>query len=246
MHQPIVSSDGRQLLSWWFPIPFIAGAAILGVGWLWKSGRQLETLRFHETTGRIVAISATCDDNPDANGFQQPLPTSTLRVRFAYTVSAQRYESERYRLTAWPFSTRWADDFVRRHSPGSETAVYYDHRDPARAVLRRGLDGVDLFALLAMVQLSLPAVFVSAVTWGPPTVARRDARTPIWGPWGECGIALILTGMLSSQYLVLSRGQFDPPLETMYWVWGASLAIGAAAFAWARVRQSRRQRSLTQ
>ena len=230
-----MSSTDRSRSSRLLAIAFIAAAGVSTSLCLWRSGRQLESLRFKSTSGRIVAIAATRD--PLASGMP-PIPkTSTLAVRYRYTAGGRTYESDQYRLAQWPFGTRRANAFVQQHPPGSEIPVFYDPRDPARSILCRGLEGVDLFGMLGVSVLCLGAAFTGAITWGPQARGGNAGRAPRWGPWGMSGLAFIISAMVALQYYGLFRGEHDPPLEAMYWVWAGSIGIATATYALGRARE---------
>jgi hypothetical protein len=116
------------------------------VGWLfWEWGKAILYLywarrsrAWPSTQGRILK-AITRPGNRRLIHFH-----TCVAVRYCYSVNGMEHEAG---VRGYHCNSLSADDFVAQHSPGSEVEVFYDPRDPRRAVLERGGSMANMWAV---------------------------------------------------------------------------------------------------
>ncbi len=119
------------------------GAALILAGHhLWGLGR--ETRSYTRTRGRIVRADVEEIPRTSEEGGPQFRPV----VRYAFEVGGRRYESERVSIgSATGSGTSDPGDarrLVGRYPSGTEVDVWFDPRDPRRAVLVTGIPSAQI------------------------------------------------------------------------------------------------------
>lgn len=79
-------------------------------------------------------------------------------IDYRYTVNGQTYNGSRLRFTSDNDGQSGARALVKQHPVGSQAEAYYDPADPARAVLFRGLTGMDIFPILFLLPFNAMAL----------------------------------------------------------------------------------------
>ena len=163
--------------------------------------------------------------------------THGVAMLYRYEVGGQTFESDRYAFQATRSSdSQWARDAVAQNPVGATVPIYYDPKQPQLSVMRRGLDGGDIFTLMFltpfhMVGLAL-VLAVGAPIFG---IFRKQAdagrsepggRERIFvGEWRPLGAFLAVFGFGSfiGIFLVAVPFGFHPPLWYPLTVWGAAM-----------------------
>ncbi len=209
---------------------------------LWGTGQQLLTYRFVETQGEILQSEVV--DQGKTDGF---------RVSYRYSVNGTTYEGARLRYGGGNAeSGDWAIKMKAQFAAGSKIPVFHEPSAPNNAVLVRGIEGVDLFAL----QFLTPFAVVMLALWRE--VARNftrrfsrsetmmDALTAARGeilgtathrPLEAALTFLALAAFLGCFPIVFTVG-FHPPLGLALGSWALLVVIaGCGGMLAARVKQ---------
>lgn len=170
--------------------------------------------------------------------------TVGLEVRYTYTVSGREYTGDRYAFNSAKSSdSGWVYDALKLYPPGAKATVYYDPSAPNRAVLRRGLDGSDLFILLFMTPfnaialglLGAAAGLIHDASGGRPPLKVRPGRNLTEhvdaGDLGPFAVFLLALGLGSffGVFIVALSGGFHPSLRKATIVWALILGLAAVA-----------------
>ena len=105
--------------------------------------RQVFTYGYASTDGEIDSIVVETQTSSDSS------PTHRVKATYHFTVNDRRFDSTNVRFGQVATQDQSAARFVATHPPGP-TIVYYSASDPSRSVLIRGLQGIDIFALIFM------------------------------------------------------------------------------------------------
>jgi hypothetical protein len=209
---------------------------------LWGTGQQLVTCRFVETQGEILESEVV--DQGKTDGF---------RVSYRYSVNGTTYEGARLRYGGGNGeSGDWAIKMKAQFAAGSKIPVFYEPSAPNNAVLVRGIEGVDLFALqfltpFAVVMLALWREVVRRLTrkfsrsetmMDALTAARGEILgTATHRPLEAALTFLALAAFLGCFPIVFTVG-FHPPLGLALGSWALLLVIaGCGGMLASRVKQ---------
>jgi hypothetical protein len=201
---------------------------------------QWRSERFAAGSGRILSSEVT--RNSDGDG-----TTYGAKVRYRYRVGNQAYESETVRFGQMSSSDDdWARETVAAFPAGADCTVYYDPRDPASAVLQRGISGQELFFALFLTPFNVVMIMIWGALltgWRRPPVAGGAVVTVLndrievrFVKFPPAGVGLMAAGGLAFAliFVVGFSSGFSPPLPLMIGCWSAVLAAGLAAFFWNR------------
>ncbi len=209
---------------------------------LWGTGQQLLTYRFVETQGEILESEVV--DQGKTDGF---------RVSYRYSVNGTTHEGARIRYGGGNGeSGDWAIKMKAQFAAGSKIPVFLDASAPNNAVLVRGIEGVDLFALqfltpfavvmlalwrevIRMVQrrISLTTTVLESLTTARGELLGAATHRPLEGAL----TFLALASFLGCFPIVFTVG-FHPPLGLALGSWALLLLIaGFGGMLAARVKQ---------
>ena len=93
-------------------------------------------------------------------------------IHYVYSVNGQTYEGTQYRYSTMATPDNRAANIVQQHPVASAVTVYYNPRNPSDAVLLRGIEGMDLMALMFLT----PFNAVMLGIWGMAFSAFRHSR----------------------------------------------------------------------
>lgn len=179
--------------------------------------------------------------------------TYGVDVRYVYRAGGRKFTSSRYAFNAVKSSdSQWVHDALARFPAGREVEAFHDPARPERSVLRRGIDGSDIFVLMFLTPFNLVGfglvVLAGLGAWRtgrapkilevrqePGLRERIDA-----GGWGPIGSFFGVLGMctFAGIFIVAIPTGFHPSLTKVVVIWGAAwLAAFWAAFkAWQSLR----------
>lgn len=194
--------------------------------------RQLGTYRYWATPGEVSECAVVNQGKTD-----------NFRIRYRYSANGTAYEGTGLRFGGGSGeSGDWAVRTKSRYPVGSLVEVLYDPSSPARSVLVRGIEGVDLFAL----QFLTPFVLVMLALWREiGRRFRRRARRAESVPEALAAVrgelirpavnqpveaALTVLGMAAflGCFPVIFAVGFHPLLGVALGLWGLLLASGDA------------------
>jgi|SRR5919204_2886773 hypothetical protein len=122
--------------------------------------RQASRLaRWPTATGRVV--SAALEDGPPRG---RPIPVASHRAVISYTYEVAGKEWVAHRVFVGDEEFRPGDgarDRVRKYEPGSVVQVYYDPRDPSKAVLEPFTPWPETAKWIGLAVVSVGAVFIA-------------------------------------------------------------------------------------
>ncbi len=194
--------------------------------------RQLGTYRFGATRGEVLESAVVNQGKTD-----------DFRIRYRYSADGTAYEGTGLRFGGGSGeSGDWAVRTKSRYPVGSPVEVFYDPSSPARSVLVRGIEGVDLFAL----QFLTPFVLVMLALWRE--IGRRFRRRarrsesvlealaavrgelirPVVNQPVEAALTVLGMAAFLGCFPVVFTVGFHPTLGFALGLWGLLLAIGAA------------------
>ena len=109
-----------------------------------------EAQGYSRTRGRVVV--SLVDEVPEI--IEQGGPKFRALIRYTYDVQGRSYESDRIAfgssVDSGTSDSRYAREWVERYPAGSEVDVWFDPRDPSRAVLIRAIARGQVLAALAI------------------------------------------------------------------------------------------------
>ncbi len=210
--------------------------------------RQIRTMDFASVPGEIVESSAVDGDED----------SSSLVVRYKYTVSGRAYFGDKVRFGAMSGDRSWTHGMAAVLQAGTDVPIHYDRADPTISVLYVGLDGVDLLALQALTPFALVAVFLWA--WGFENVRKgrgRPARVRILREMdlesidlgglrpGAVGLLATFVAAFAGTFVVGFLLKGTATLAPMVLVWSTIILVGFGAAGWVRVRIRRGHGQIT-
>jgi hypothetical protein len=138
----------------------------------WSVFRQLHALSYSTTTGRVTQSEIKKVEGDDG-------PTYRPDIKYTYSVAGREHTADRYRYGEWSAGRGRAEGVAATHPVGSEVSVYYAPADPSDAVLKVGLEGMDLF--LAMFMLPFNVVMAVFCWAGGREIYRSFLPSPTGG-----------------------------------------------------------------
>lgn len=209
---------------------------------------RLWAFSFESTTGLVTHSELKVSRDSDGNTYQ-PV------VHFRYSVGEGIYHGTNYQFC--PSSTsgsRRARSVVNEHPVGKEVTVFYRQDNPAQAVLRRGLDGGELF----MIVFLTPFNAVMFGLWGGALHSRKQQRLlaqsggvesvvrgskvivslPRWSPVAAAGIVSSLIAFVASLVVGFATGM-DPGLITSSITLALVVGGGLAAYLYTHSKLKR-------
>lgn len=199
------------------PIALLWTVLTLGADYFAVNGirQQIRAERFAATQGSIT------DNGIEITSGSKGGRNYRARLSYAYEVNGRRYVADRYRYGGYPASEEYAQTLSRRYPVGAAVTVFYDPTDAANAVLKPGLEGVDVLTLLFLVPFNL--ALAAGASWllrGAPQ--RADTKiTPI----SAAATAVFVAWFPIILGLVLFTG-FNPTLPVSIGAGTALAAIG--------------------
>ena len=177
-----------------------------------------------------------------------------LEVLYRYSVDGATQTNDQYAAQAVRSSDRdWTRARAKELKRGAQVTCYYNPSNPSEAVLRRGIDGSDLFILMFLTPFHAVA---AAILWGgasvlwhgifgsDPKVRRRPGRLEeriFIGDWHPFGIFLAALGFgtFIAIFVVAIPFGFHPSLNVVLAIWGAVFlwALWAAVSNWLKKRE---------
>lgn len=170
--------------------------------------------------------------------------TTGVAVSYRYTVNGQEYTSDRYSFNAFSSSdSAWARSAVRDYPAESERTCYFDPAKPNRAVLKRGIDGSDVFNLMFMTPFNMIGLVLiwalinsrkeESYQPAPRVVDRFQNResylmTP-WTPFGSF-LGTFGLGTFLALFIVAIPSGFHPSVAKVCGIWGGVVLL-AISFA---------------
>jgi len=214
---------------------------------LGKTVPQLRTSRYRVTEG-IMQASRTVG-HPSAVGPRKGrLRNHHIFVQYTYSVGGKAYVGTELRHNFVYSGDRGDDDqMMMRYPEGSQVQVFYDSRDPSKAVLEVGLIGKDILLIAFMTPFNalMLGVWCAAVKrlragTDPNRVSgfpidiengkirvRLSRGTPVQWALGISGsvafLATIAVGVNTNT---------NPSMRTMGWISLGILASGGIAWVW--------------
>ena len=171
MSRPISSKANRNV-AWFFAIFAIAGFAFLFLFFILPLCKIVDAMHWVATPCEITRSSVRTEGGDH--------DTYSVDLAYTYTVAGRHYTGTRYH-----FSTGSSSGYagkaavVALYPPGKKTICYVNPRDPADAVIQRGLTP-DLWAGL------IPMVFVIAgilgIVFNARAKNRRQEQFRAWKP----------------------------------------------------------------
>ena len=143
--------------------PFLAGAVLLGVPWLYTVGRMLVRARRARGWSHVEAVvrEARLVETTDSDGDPQVEP----RIAYEYVVDGRTLRGTRIAFDRDVLSPARGADWLARHAPGTPIAIRVDPLDVACAVMEtRSGNGPPAIATLLGAMLILDLVM--AASWG--------------------------------------------------------------------------------
>ncbi len=111
---------------------------------------EIASYSFSETSGKIV--SGTVEKRKRSG--KKIGSDYTPRIGYTYEVDGKTLVGEGIHFSDSSFSMpHQAERVLARFPVGSDVSVYYDPADPGRSVLVRGISGIGIFFLLALINL---------------------------------------------------------------------------------------------
>ncbi len=225
----------------WSCITLVFGYQILMSG-----ARQLATMSFQETQGRIVQSSVkTRKDSDGANMY-------SLEVSYRYEVRGKEYFSNIYRVRPMSSNDNFAHQMSEQLREGTYVPVYYNPSRPSEATLVRGIEGVDLFTILFITPFNMvmlggwwailvwlkrlykkpEAGGVKFVDQGRHTICKLHYKSPL-------ATAMVTLGACSflGIFIIAIPFSFHPSLVLMGFVWTVIISL-TSYFAYNSWRQN--------
>jgi hypothetical protein len=211
----------------------------------WGAFRQVRGLRYARTTG--VMTQSEVEEVPDTDGPSTYRP----KLRYTYSVAGKDYVGDRYRYGRWATSAGWATQIVASHPVGARVEVHYAPADPSDAVLKVGVEGMDLFLAMFLLPFNLVSLaFCIALGRAfshrplPPRFGRADfsgggVGVPGWfSPWRPLYTGGVVAGVLAliGTFGIGFTFGGAPPLPVMLVAWGVILGGGTLGYALHRRR----------
>jgi hypothetical protein len=134
---------GGVFILFWSSITLFFDAMVLSA-----AAMQLWSYTFDATAGTVLQCDVTSDADEDGT-------TYGLDIRYQYRVGENIYTSDRYRFGAVKTSGKWSEAIARQYPVDGRCTVYYDTANPERALLKRGIEGIDLYMLLFLTPFNL-------------------------------------------------------------------------------------------
>jgi hypothetical protein len=175
-----------------------------------------------------------------------------VAVRFAYVVNGREYTSDKYSFDPSSSSdSGWAYDAVAANPAAATRTCYYDAANPARAILKPGIDGSNVFMLMFLTPfnaIGLGILWLVVFGWRQekleitPRIHDRvrdmEAYTmSAWSPFGALIGAFTLGSFLGIFVVGFSSG-FHPSLVRIGLVWGTILFLSIIVMIWTSVQRN--------
>jgi uncharacterized protein DUF3592 len=223
---------GLLWVSFWSLITLAFDAAIF-----WGAARQLAALGYPSVEARITHSEVHVQAG-------QKGKTYHAELRYVYTVEGVDYTGETYRYGAMASSDGNAARIVEAHPVGMVVPVYYNPSVPGDAVLKTGIEGMDLFLAMFLTPFNLIMLAGWWSVWHSWSQAQDD--TPFAGfsvrreedrlhvrlrdpSLAAAGGAAGATSFVLIFVLGFSTG-FNPPLGVMVSAWGLIATASLVAY----------------
>jgi hypothetical protein len=118
----------------------IAASATMAGGAVWQLRREIATMSWHSTPGRILESQVVKHKSSDG-------PTYEAVVRYSYSVDGTEYTSNR--ISFYDHESGFRCDrqaIIERYVNQGRTVVYYNPENPEEALLKRGISAVPFAA----------------------------------------------------------------------------------------------------
>ena len=204
---------------------------------------QIHALGYSTAIGTITSSEVEANDDGDGTTYR-PV------IKYFYVAGDQRYEGDRYRYGQMGTGDRSAHRIVESYPVGRQVEVHYAPHYPADAVLRVGLEGLDLFVMMFMlpfnlIMLGLWLAILGGVRYrlsrpvaggakviddGRHLRVRLSPQKPfLIGVAASGGVAFILVFVVGFAF------GFNAPMVVMVAAWG--LILGGGGIAWLQVHR---------
>jgi hypothetical protein len=222
-------AGGTVWLVFWSLVTMIFDIVLLvGVGW------QVAALRY-EPVGGVVTLSRV-----DGSDSTRP------DIHYSYTVNGVNHNGDRYRFWTVATNDGNAERVVAAHPVGQKVTVYYDPDDPSASVLRRGIEGSDLFLAIFLTPFNI--VMLGGWWWAAKGYRRLKGSAPFGGlpvTWRDERLHIRLDdtrfgcpatlALVLSFILIFALGftvGFNPPMPLMVSIWTAIIGLCALTYWW--------------
>lgn len=116
---------------------------------------QLRAESFATAAGRVTYSEVTSKHEGDCTWYDAD-------IHYSYEVNQRTYEGTRFRYGKdLPSDGSWAYQAVKEHAVGSETAVFYNSRNPSESLLSTGLDESQFMWLLFITPFNMALLIFS-------------------------------------------------------------------------------------
>jgi hypothetical protein len=159
MSQPLKSGSWRSQL--W--VVLWSGFVLVFDGYVaWNLYRQIRTNSYGVTAGVVIESKVSVHNTRRNRTMNVP------EIRYNYSVNGMNFVGTRYRygFTA----SRDAKEIVASHSRGATVTVHFNPHDASDAVLKTGVEGSDLWALLFIAPFNI----IMGVGWFLLFLSGRD------------------------------------------------------------------------
>ncbi len=134
---------GGVFMLFWSGLTLLADGAMLSAA-AW----QIWSYTYAATDGIILKNDVITDSSGDDTSYD-------LDLSYEYRVAGQKYTGTKYRHSTVKTQGNWCQAIVERFPADSRRTVYYDPTQPERAVLLRGIEGLDLYILMFLTPFNL-------------------------------------------------------------------------------------------
>ncbi len=160
-------------------LALFTGVTVVGVGLVIGGTRDAIRGRASSnwTATSATILSSSLEESREARtGRKQWRPN----IRYEYQVGGRRFEASRlsFGLATFPDGSGGVEAVIARYAPGTLHTVYVDPADPARAVLRPGLDVLMVFFAgigIAFVVVGVLQLRMLRREWNPPDVVYVES-----------------------------------------------------------------------
>ncbi|MDZ4779866.1 MAG: DUF3592 domain-containing protein [Planctomycetia bacterium] len=134
---------GGAFILFWSGLTLLAdGAMLASAAW------QIWSYTYAATDGIILKNEVVTDSSGEDT-------TYDLDLSYEYRVAGQKFTGTKYRHSTMKTQGNWCRAIVERFPADSRRTVYYDPEQPERAVLLRGIEGLDLYIVLFLTPFNL-------------------------------------------------------------------------------------------
>jgi hypothetical protein len=202
---------------------------------MFGAARQLAALRYPRVTGQITHSAVHSESGSDGDTYR-------AQLKYTYSVNGVRYDGDTHRYGAMSSNDGNAARIVKEHPVGKSVMVHYNPSSPGDAILKPGLEGMDLFMPMFLMPFNVVMLCGGWFGWhwlrrskqvtpfAGFAVTRQEDRLRVCLSDPRLGVAAVAAGGVSFilVFVVGFSTGFNPPMWLMIAAWGL---IGAATVA---------------